>query len=57
MKTGLARLRTELDADAPHPRRPTRWQRAVAPLIGATLKTKTMTVLVIVWVLLLGVFA
>jgi|GEM_PF-1917809 len=55
LKTGLARLRVALDAPPVPP--PTRWQRAVAPLIGASLKTKTVLVIAIVWALLFGVLA
>jgi RNA polymerase sigma factor (sigma-70 family) len=51
LKTALTRLRAALDDGAP------RWQRALAPLVGATVKTKTSAVLVVLLILLLGVVA
>ncbi|MEO7734735.1 MAG: sigma-70 family RNA polymerase sigma factor [Kofleriaceae bacterium] len=57
LKTGLARLRATLDAPTPlPPRQPSRWQRALAPLIGVCLKSKHVLV-VVIWALLLGVLA
>ncbi|HEX4422736.1 MAG TPA: sigma-70 family RNA polymerase sigma factor [Kofleriaceae bacterium] len=58
LKTGLGRLRAALDHTAP------RWQRALilgpsplalAPLAGATVKTKTSIAFVVMLILLLGV--
>ena len=49
LKTGLARLRAALDDSSP------RWQRALGPLVGVTVKTKTSTSLVVIVLLLLGV--
>lgn len=51
LKTALTRLRAALDDGAP------RWQRALAPLVGAAVKTKTSAVLVVLLILLLGVVA
>jgi RNA polymerase sigma factor (sigma-70 family) len=41
LKTGLARLRAALDDTSP------RWQRAFAPFLGAAVKTKTSTAVVL----------
>ena len=51
LKTALGRLRTALDDSAP------RWQHALVPLAGATVKTKTSIALVVLLILLLGVAA
>ena len=61
LKTGLARLRAALDGERgsePHaePARPSRWQPLLAPLIGASVKTKTAVVLIVL-ILLFGVIA
>jgi len=49
LATGLARLRAALDENSP------RWPAAFAPLVGATVKTKTSMTLPVVLILLLGV--
>jgi RNA polymerase sigma factor (sigma-70 family) len=51
LKTALARLRAALDDSAP------RWQRALVPLVGATVKTKTSIGLVALLIILLGIVA
>lgn len=51
LKTALERLRTALDDSAP------RWQRALVPLVGATVKTKTSITLLVLLVVLLGIVA
>ena len=48
LKTGLARLRAALDDTSP------RWQRALLPLLGATVKTKTSTSIALVLLVLLA---